>query len=253
MPVRVAGQFDSAGLRGATRDSAGLHVLCGDHDDSDSESLDLWSSLAQLGFAAGRVCELVTMACVSLAVEGMMCQRNCGTTVRNALLGVSGVSRAEVSHADKCARVWGAATAEALIDAVEAVGFGASIGPVPVERVQDAPPATGLASAHLLPERARLLVPASVAAEAVRGARAAVVVELAADRDNEKQEEPDQHGRGKKQPISMANPGNLPGLLVGNCRATLFARFPRASWRTEAGGSVGARSPPGCASWARAA
>ena len=46
-------------------------------------------------------CELVTMACVSLAVEGMMCQRNCGTTVQNALLGVSGVSRAEVSHADK--------------------------------------------------------------------------------------------------------------------------------------------------------
>ncbi len=79
---------------------------------------------------------------VTLAIEGMMCQRNCGTTVRNALLGVSGVSRAEVSHADKCARVWGAATAEALIDAVEAVGFGASIGPVPVERVQDAPPAT---------------------------------------------------------------------------------------------------------------
>lgn len=71
---------------------------------------------------------------VLLSVEGMMCQKNCGTTVRGALEGVSGVSRAEVSFADKLAKVWssgsdcsvGFVSVGALVDAVEAVGFGAS-------------------------------------------------------------------------------------------------------------------------------
>ncbi|CAN0513140.1 unnamed protein product, partial [Scytosiphon promiscuus] len=43
---------------------------------------------------------------VELDVEGMMCQKNCGTTVRNALENVPGVARAEVSFAQRRARIW---------------------------------------------------------------------------------------------------------------------------------------------------
>ncbi|CAN0347363.1 unnamed protein product, partial [Hapterophycus canaliculatus] len=81
-----------------------------------------------------------------LEVEGMMCQKNCGTTVRKALEGVSGVTRAEVSFARKRARVWGrgfgeggaagAAGAAALVDAVEAVGFGAAAAPATVLNIE---------------------------------------------------------------------------------------------------------------------
>jgi P-type Cu+ transporter len=52
--------------------------------------------------------------------------KNCGTTVQNALRAVPGVQRAEVSFEEKTARVWGTAHTSALVDAVEAVGFGAS-------------------------------------------------------------------------------------------------------------------------------
>lgn len=55
--------------------------------------------------------------------------KNCGTTVQNALRGVPGVERAEVSFEEHLARVWvreeGGASVEECIDAVEAVGFGA--------------------------------------------------------------------------------------------------------------------------------
>lgn len=55
--------------------------------------------------------------------------KNCGTTVQNALRGVPGVDRAEVSFEEHLARVWvtdqDGATVEECIDAVEAVGFGA--------------------------------------------------------------------------------------------------------------------------------
>ena len=79
-----------------------------------------------------------------LEVGGMMCQKNCGTTVRQALEGVPGVLRAEVSFAQRWARVWatggslgtGAATAAALVDAVEAVGFEASVAPAAVLTVE---------------------------------------------------------------------------------------------------------------------
>jgi Cu+-exporting ATPase len=66
---------------------------------------------------------------VVLAVEGMMCQRNCGTTVANALKGVAGVTRAEVSFPEKRARVWGTASTSELIETVEMVGFDASVAP----------------------------------------------------------------------------------------------------------------------------
>ena len=44
---------------------------------------------------------------VVLEVEGMMDQKNCGSTVRNALEAVPGVTREEMSFALKRVRVWG--------------------------------------------------------------------------------------------------------------------------------------------------
>jgi P-type Cu+ transporter len=73
---------------------------------------------------------------LSLDVEGMMCQKNCGTTVQRALAGVQGVNRAEVSLLDKRARVWGTAPPQALIAAVEAIGFGAEMSPTVVLDVE---------------------------------------------------------------------------------------------------------------------
>lgn len=70
-------------------------------------------------------------AVVELAVEGMMCMKNCGATVQRALLDVEGVQAAVVSLEARSARVVclpGAAVAPAdLVDAVEAVGFGAAL------------------------------------------------------------------------------------------------------------------------------
>ena len=60
-----------------------------------------------------------------LRVEGMMCQKNCGSTVKAALEGVAGVQEAEVSFALQRARVMGTASLADLVGAVEAVGFGA--------------------------------------------------------------------------------------------------------------------------------
>eukprot|EP00903_Cladosiphon_okamuranus_P012938 g12081.t1 len=80
---------------------------------------------------------------VVLEVRGMMCQKNCGSTVRQALEGVPGVLRAEVSFAKGRARVWRgdpgtapAAVAAALVDAVEAVGFEAAVAPAAVLAVE---------------------------------------------------------------------------------------------------------------------
>ncbi|GMF36045.1 unnamed protein product [Phytophthora lilii] len=67
---------------------------------------------------------------VELLVEGMMCQKNCGTTVENALRGVDGVASAVVSFEQRKATVTllraGSATLEQLVDMVECVGFEAS-------------------------------------------------------------------------------------------------------------------------------
>lgn len=74
--------------------------------------------------------QMTTM--IMLDVEGMMCQKNCGSTVKKALDAAPGVSRSEVSFADRQARVWGRAgvmTVADLVDAVEAVGFGVCAPP----------------------------------------------------------------------------------------------------------------------------
>lgn len=61
---------------------------------------------------------------VYLSIDGMTCTA-CAGTVQRALMEVLGVSRAEVSSSNNSARVAFAApaTAQALIDAVESVGF----------------------------------------------------------------------------------------------------------------------------------
>jgi cation transport ATPase len=79
---------------------------------------------------------------IYLAVEGMMCQRNCGTTVERALRAMTPrVTRAEASFAERQAYVtldladgesqehW----IQAAIDAVEDVGFEASLSRVAFE------------------------------------------------------------------------------------------------------------------------
>ncbi|DAZ96747.1 TPA: hypothetical protein N0F65_012324 [Lagenidium giganteum] len=68
---------------------------------------------------------------VELAIEGMMCMKNCGTTVQNTLRAVEGVDSAVVSFETHSARVVLArgakVTPDDLVDAVEAVGFGAAV------------------------------------------------------------------------------------------------------------------------------
>ena len=64
---------------------------------------------------------------VILTVEGMMCQKSCGSTVEAALRGVPGVVSAKASFENSNAIVVGTASAEELIDAIESVGFEACL------------------------------------------------------------------------------------------------------------------------------
>ena len=77
-----------------------------------------------VGYAcSSTVNELLPDHC--LVIDGMMCQRNCGSTVEMALLSVPGVIKVIVSFQNKEAKIWGAASSSMLIDAVESVGFDA--------------------------------------------------------------------------------------------------------------------------------
>lgn len=58
----------------------------------------LISAVNAVHFRALAAVEGVSSVHFELTVDGMMCQKNCGTTVRKALEAVPGVSRAEVSH-----------------------------------------------------------------------------------------------------------------------------------------------------------
>lgn len=100
---------------------------------------------------------------VELLVEGMMCQKNCGTTVKNALLASSsGVVKAEASFSEARARVWtrnstpadagagaaagssvedssdraASATTKLMVEALEAVGFDARPAPTAVLEIE---------------------------------------------------------------------------------------------------------------------
>ena len=64
---------------------------------------------------------------VFLAVDGMMCQKACGTTVERALNQTPGVLVAVASFQKSMAACWGEnLDLNALIDVIESVGFGAS-------------------------------------------------------------------------------------------------------------------------------
>lgn len=109
------------------------------------DSTDLVDALECVGFDASIAPSAV------LEVEGMMCQKNCGTTAQNALLAVSGVVKAEVSFAERRARVWARdgplLPISLLVDAIEAVGFGARILSVS-EAAESAEDVSGGASAN---------------------------------------------------------------------------------------------------------
>eukprot|EP00750_Incisomonas_marina_P029926 INCI7243.7.p1 GENE.INCI7243.7~~INCI7243.7.p1 ORF type:complete len:1049 (-),score=187.32 INCI7243.7:1983-5129(-) len=62
----------------------------------------------------------------AIAVEGMMCQKSCGSTVAEALRGVAGAEQVTVSFEHAGAIVTGTAEMFDLIEAVESVGFGAT-------------------------------------------------------------------------------------------------------------------------------
>jgi copper chaperone CopZ len=67
-----------------------------------------------------------TTADIEFVVEGMMCQKNCANTVRDSLIGVSGVRDAEVSFASKEAKVWLndlSIDINELVDTIEVVGY----------------------------------------------------------------------------------------------------------------------------------
>jgi len=63
---------------------------------------------------------------LSLAIDGMTCAA-CVTRVEKALLAVPGVTKAAVNLATKSARVEGAAQPDRLIEAVDDIGYGASL------------------------------------------------------------------------------------------------------------------------------
>eukprot|EP00753_Platysulcus_tardus_P014251 PLAT4261.1.p1 GENE.PLAT4261.1~~PLAT4261.1.p1 ORF type:complete len:1218 (-),score=693.24 PLAT4261.1:280-3933(-) len=64
---------------------------------------------------------------VALFVGGMMCMKNCGTTVQNALRAVHGAEKADVNFPDSMAVIVGTAVADELVEAVEMVGFDAEL------------------------------------------------------------------------------------------------------------------------------
>ncbi|CEG36654.1 coppertransporting atpase [Plasmopara halstedii] len=105
---------------------------------SSITSNELVNALKNVGVSAtvktfsniGLESELQDLLTIELVVEGMMCQKNCGTTVENALRSIDGVSNAVVSF-EKCkATVMleqvGSATFEELVDVLMSVGFSAS-------------------------------------------------------------------------------------------------------------------------------
>lgn len=109
-----------------------------------------------------------------LEIDGMMCQKNCGTTVKNALERVRGVTRAHVSFAEKRARIWGRMLllpVSILVGAVEAVGFGAKFvrdGEGAVDATTTATPrdasVDGKASAEEIAQAKQELIEAEMAA-----------------------------------------------------------------------------------------
>jgi cation transport ATPase len=68
----------------------------------------------------------------SISLFGSNSQKNCGTTVQKALEAVEGVTSAAVVFAEKRAFVRSSSSASSLIDAVQSVGFDATVVGAPV-------------------------------------------------------------------------------------------------------------------------
>ena len=109
-----------------------------------------------VGFEASNATDdEATLTAVLLAVQGMMCMKNCGSTVKAALAGETGVEDTFIDLDAKCVAVLGMSTMNVhdLVDAVEMVGFDAELwdesfqpkpptpktAPAPVVLVQDEP------------------------------------------------------------------------------------------------------------------
>ncbi|KAJ1429035.1 E1-E2 ATPase-domain-containing protein, partial [Ochromonadaceae sp. CCMP2298] len=56
-------------------------------------------------------------------VEGMMCQKNCATTVQRTIAAVPGVEFVDVNFPNACALVWGTADPAQIVDEVETIGY----------------------------------------------------------------------------------------------------------------------------------
>lgn len=67
-----------------------------------------------------------TLPTTDLAVTGMHCEK-CVARVKDALETIDGVTAAEVDLASNSAKVTGEVDAAAMIAAIEALGFGASV------------------------------------------------------------------------------------------------------------------------------
>lgn len=97
--------------------------------NTETQAADLVEAIEDVGFDA----QLKTTAKIYCQVEGMMCQRNCGTTVRNAVASVAGVLEAESSFL--YSQAWAevpleldtATMREEIVDAIECVGFDATL------------------------------------------------------------------------------------------------------------------------------
>ena len=80
-------------------------------------------AIEDVGFEASPLGDANTPELFHLRIEGMMCQKSCGTTVHNALMAVDGVQSADVSFAEKSAKVSGVCHVDDLVEAVEDCGF----------------------------------------------------------------------------------------------------------------------------------
>ncbi|RYY87252.1 hypothetical protein EON63_04340 [archaeon] len=71
------------------------------------------------------------MADLVLAIEGMMCQKNCASTVHNTISQFSAVKEAKVTHATGLAEIWVYESIHLdvakVVDEIESVGYGATI------------------------------------------------------------------------------------------------------------------------------
>jgi P-type Cu+ transporter len=94
--------------------------------EGTAHTKDLITAIDEVGFDACLIED--SPPSQVLTVIGMMCQKNCGTTVANALKSVPGVLWAKADFLGKSATIWGDnIDAQILIDAVEDVGFEAMV------------------------------------------------------------------------------------------------------------------------------